>query len=362
MRVVLDNIVFSVQKIGGISVVWIELIKRILADKEIDATFIEFTSYHQNILRSQITVLPEKQNLISHHLITLKRFLNPKLGMSEKYIFHSSLYRISKDKKALNVLTIHDFLYFKKDWKGLYTWLIKKIHRYQFSNAINKADKIICISEFTKSELKKYFPLIKDSSIRIVYNGVSDEFFQVEQNCDLVPFVKNEFLLYVGSRSKYKNFTFTIKAAGALNMKLVIVGPPLNEFERKYVAEHMPSKNNVVLSSLSSQQLNLLFNSAKCLVYPSSYEGFGIPVIEAQKAGCPVIALRGSSITEIIGETPLLMPNLSIENFNSCLDLLNDKLTRDKIIIAGLQNSSRFSWDQNYNLLSEIYSELWHGH
>ena len=93
-------------------------------------------------------------------------------------------------------------------------------------------------------------------------------------------------------------------------------------------------------------------------MYPSSYEGFGIPVLEAQKAGCPVIALNASSIPEIIGKTPLLMDYFSQSSLLSKLKILDDSATREQIIRYGLLNSSKYSWNNTYELYRMLYRNI----
>jgi mannosyltransferase len=102
-------------------------------------------------------------------------------------------------------------------------------------------------------------------------------------------------------------------------------------------------------------ELNALYNNAFALVYPSSYEGFGIPVVEAMKAGCPFIALNKSSIPEVAGDAGVLMDDLTIDFFNEALSRI--KTDRDEIIIKGLNQVSNFSWEKCYYETLKIYKE-----
>ena len=95
------------------------------------------------------------------------------------------------------------------------------------------------------------------------------------------------------------------------------------------------------------------------LLYPSEYEGFGIPVLEAQRAGCPVIAYNASSIPEVIGNTPLLLNMLSIEAITKCFDILRRKEEREAIVYRGIENAKRFTWDRMYEQVIELYKEAW---
>jgi len=112
------------------------------------------------------------------------------------------------------------------------------------------------------------------------------------------------------------------------------------------------------MSNVSDDWLNVYYNKASALIYPSSYEGFGLPVLEAQKAGCPVIAYNSSSIPEVIGNTPLLMGELTEECLIQKLKLLDDYKLMEQTIIEGIANAKRFSWDTMAHQYHEVYQEL----
>ena len=170
MSVVFDNIIFSLQKAGGISVVWQELIKRILKDSDINVSFIE--QYNENIFRKKLQI-PEEliiHNNFSKLPISFQRYLNPRIR-NESGIFHSSYYRTTSNPNLINISTVHDFTY-EYYRKGL----PKLIHQKQKVLAINKSKKIICVSNNTKKDLLKFYPNIQESCIEVIYNGVDSVF------------------------------------------------------------------------------------------------------------------------------------------------------------------------------------------
>ncbi|MFT0573257.1 glycosyltransferase [Bacteroides thetaiotaomicron] len=115
----------------------------------------------------------------------------------------------------------------------------------------------------------------------------------------------------------------------------------------------------VSYSGLANEELNVIYNSCKCLVYPSSYEGFGIPVLEAQAAGCPVIAYNASSIPEVIGsDKTLLMEELTKEELLQKISLLDDEEIRSRVVSAGLENAKKYSWDVIYKQYDKLYWRL----
>ena len=113
-----------------------------------------------------------------------------------------------------------------------------------------------------------------------------------------------------------------------------------------------------MLTGVSIETLNILYNNAYCLLYPSLYEGFGIPVIEAQRAGCPVIAGANSCIIEVIGKGGIALEKLNVSNIVDSLKALESSAFRNDIIQEGLNNAQRFSWDKTYEQTLKVYKSL----
>lgn len=353
MKIIIDNIVFYIQKRGGVSVVWHEMIKRLLKNDSLNPNFLEY-GLTENIFRNNLII--NDDNIIKNNsrLLGIKRYLNPKVSSQDKFIFHSTYYRTCSNKNAINITTVHDFTY-----ELFYPFLKKKLHCWQKYRAIKHSDYVICVSENTKKDCLKYVKGIDKSKLVVIYNGVSDDYHLLNNDFDTrLPFEKESYILFVGDRSHYKNFNFVIDYWKKSEYNLVIVGSQLNEQEKINVSEKIDS-NYVVETGISNKRLNELYNGALCLMYPSNYEGFGIPVIEAQRAGCPVITFNSSSIPEIIGDHTLLLQKLDIEELKQKMEILKDSDRRQKIIDDGLKNSTRFSWDKTYQKLEELYHKAY---
>lgn len=142
------------------------------------------------------------------------------------------------------------------------------------------------------------------------------------------------------------------------NRKLLICGNELKDLEIRILNNILGVDNYEFILRPTNRQLNIYYNSVNALIYPSSYEGFGIPVVEAQKAGCPVIALNSSSIPEVIGETPLMLDDLSERSFKKVNGILDNYNNRQDIIKAGLENSQRFSWEKMGEDYMEMYNSI----
>jgi mannosyltransferase len=345
MKLLYDNIIFNLQIAGGISTYWGELIKRHLYNKmEID--FINYNN--KNIVSKEIN-LPYSSILnkdLDFNLI--KRFYDIKINQSDSCIFHSS-YNRKTNSKVKVVHTVHDFIH-EKYYSGPRNW----IHKFQKVKSIQSADFIISISENTKKDLLQFHPYLSEEKIKVIYNGVSDDFFPLDQNSKLLEHAP--FLLFIGSREEYKNFKFSIELIKYnKNYLLYIVGAPLSEREKKLLNEKIPGRWKS-FSKVSNVELNLLYNSAFALIYPSNYEGFGIPILEAMKAGTPVLALNSSSIPEVAGTAGVLIDKTDVYMFSEGLRYIEKNSSQ--LIKLGFCQAEKFNWDKCYSETMGVYNDL----
>jgi glycosyltransferase involved in cell wall biosynthesis len=354
MKIIFDNIIFSQQNVGGISIVWYELLKRVLKQDVIQPVFIEYKANRLNHFRKLLALSEDRIQLKCQFLLKLRRYLNPVISVKEKTIFHSSYYRTCNHPLIYNITTVHDFTY-ERYYKGLAKWL----HCQQKYRAILHSHAIICISENTKKDLLEILPEIDQKKIRVIYNGVSEDYFKLPNVEQLqLPFPVKSYVLFVGSRIAYKRFDFAVDVICEENMNLVIVGGgELTSKERLLLDTKLGVDKYRKMGAISGSILNQLYNGANCLLYPSEYEGFGIPVIEAQKAGCPVIAFEGSSVKEIAGNAGLLFSAYDVNLVSTYFDSLENQEFRNEIIDKGLKNADKFSWDKSFNQIMEVYQD-----
>lgn len=307
MNVIFDNIIFSLQRFGGISVVWNELLQRAQADKELNLTELDYRN--ERLYRR------------------LERYRIPDYMAEKPSVFHSSYFRVLPQAGVHNVTTVHDLTYhFYR--KGL----PKAVHLWEEARALKHSEAIICISENTKRDLLTFYPWVKEETIHVIYNGVSDDFYPIKN------IEKKGYLLFIGNSSvSYKRYDIAQEVAKRTGLELVA------------------AKN------VTSEELNKLYNEALCLLYPSDYEGFGLPILEAQKAGCPVIAQNYSSVPEVIGKGGLIVEHSSTEKIvQQMVEKVNEVQSRPMqgIIAAGIENAKRFSWDNTYEQTKNVYRQL----
>jgi len=336
---IIDGIIYSLQKHGGISVYFNEIISRLnLIDFQYEAII-----YDESFSRCDKNNL----NIEFRRSRLLERYRSCDVKNSAK-VFHSSYYRVPSRVVPL-VTTVHDFTY-EMFFKGIP--LI--IHRRQKYDAIRRSQAIICVSENTKRDLLHYLPDINEKIVYVIPNGVGSAFYPI------VPSYKTSnqgsYVLYVGARHSYKNFTILVDALSVMkDLSLVCVGGGLmTKIESSLISNALPNRFTHY-PYVPDSELNKLYNDAFALVYPSSYEGFGIPPLEAMRAGCPVIALNCSSIPEVTGNAALLLGEASSGAIKTALNLLAESSQRSLFRERGFLQSAKFSWDKTFKSTLDIY-------
>ena len=362
MDIFLDNIIYSKSQHGGISNYWFELSKFLLNQENHNLKFFEDKNANLNFHRKIL-------NLDSNSIITnkniplvLSRLLPLKFNSNEKFIYHSSYYRgISGADKAIEVSTVYDFIH------NYYSSFFKKtVHNNLKFNAIKRSKGVICISKNTYNDLQKFCPTNKNQKAEVIYVGVSDDYFPLDKNLISNRVFLNKhnietgFLLFIGGRTNYKNFDFVVSMLNEnKDLKLVVVGGGnLTEIELKLF--NIESLERLIfISNASNQELNILLNNALALMYPSSYEGFGIPVVEAMRAGCPVIGLNNATIREVAENAAILLNELDANEFKGYKERLLNQQFRLETIEKGFLESQKYSWDKCNKETLEFYESLY---
>ncbi|UFH33332.1 glycosyltransferase family 4 protein [Chryseobacterium sp. C-71] len=365
MKIIFDNIIFSLQKSGGISTLIYEILKKyfpLSANKNI--YFLDYKENENNIYRKTFEIPSDKILNQRKEPVKILRYLNPKIANleTEKFIFVSSYYRYCKNKTAINVVIVYDFTY-EFFGKGL----AKTVHSYQKKKAILNASYIICISENTKKDLISIIPQVNKEKIKVLHIGASPDYYAItsdynlgEINEDLDKLKNKKIVIFVGGRAPYKNFDKAAEAFSLLDdsYHFVIVGPPLTENEENYLSALLLKTNFTVLNGISNNNLNMIYNKAWVLLYPSEYEGFGIPVVEAMNTGLPVIAYNKSSIPEVAGDAGILLNNLSPQSIKDAILKLNNNDYRNEIIEKGFEQAKKFTWDKTIENYISYFEEV----
>lgn len=259
-------------------------------------------------------------------------------------------------KGIRTTVTIHDlaFKYFpdhfsKKDQRRL----------HMFADfAVKKADKLIAVSESTKRDILKFYPDVDESKIKVIYHGFDSDLFQgsAMDNGILKQYhlEAKKYILYVGAIQPRKSIltlldAFALEREQHADMKLVLAGEKAWLWRETLEAiERHPFRDDIILTGkVCFKDLAALYAGAKMFVFPSLYEGFGIPVLEAMAAGIPVICSDNSSLPEVGGDAALYFDALNVQELASRIETIwTDDVVCESMIKKGFGNIKRFSWDK----------------
>lgn len=264
-----------------------------------------------------------------------------------------------KRKKLKVVVTIHDLAfkifpeYFPKNDLLKLNMLCNR--------AVNSADRIIAISEITKKDILKFYPKISPEKITVIHHGFDRELFEKEitsQQVELVLGAYNltphSYLLYVGAIQPRKDLITLISAFERIKkenttLKLVLAGAPAWHAEGVLNAvEASPYKDDIIVTgTISFDKLPALYQNATAFIFPSLYEGFGIPVLEAMASGTPTILADNSSLLEVGQDAALYFKTSDVNDLSEkILKVMNDEEFRKQLVRKGKAHSGNFSWNK----------------
>lgn len=354
MKIFYDHQIFCRQRYGGVSRYFHELASRIPRISGDEAKI--FAPFHINDYLVQGKVRqdvgrklkafpgsPFALGLLDQLAGTL--MVSPKRDVS---IFHETYYSESRyaPKAAKRLVTVYD--------------MIHELHPEAFPDdnrtktlkrkAIARADHVICISENTRKDLVELCQ-VPARMISVVHLG--SELTRQSESKVVGPVMGSPFLLYVGGRTAYKNFNGLLRAyagSSVLRNDFLLVcfgGGRFTSAEEELMRSLDLSSRQVVSLQGSDEVLSALYSGASALVYPSFYEGFGIPPLEAMAHGCPVVCSNRSSVPEVVGDSALLFDPSNIEQIASCVELVvSDTAWRQTLISRGHVRAAQFSWDR----------------
>ena len=287
-----------------------------------------------------------------------------------------NLFSIPRALPCPYVMTVHDMVEHMARareqsgfWRSLHFQLTKRVLR--------GAARIVAVSNFTKSEIEKLFEISADR-IEVVYNAIDERFLHGHASAadrELIAQryqVTYPFLLYAGRISAHKNVVRMIEAFSALktelerdqaypDLKLIIIGDDLsgNPDLRRTVVRSGVQHDVRFLGFVPIEVLRIFYDEAKIFVFPSLYEGFGLPPLEAMVHGTPVVTSNVSSLPEVVGNAAVLVnPENVFEIMRALHRVLMDKTLRDRMKERGYQQAKKFSWDKSVHRILEAYHQV----
>ncbi len=322
----------------------------------------KFVLYSRNKLKGELAHLPDNwqskilswpfKYIWTHIRLCLEVFFN---SPDVLFVPAHALPIFCRSKK---VITIHD-LGFKR-FKKVYSFSQRIYAYFVHWWANKKADKIIVPSEFTKEELIQLYRT-KEEKIRVIHEGYDKEIFNLNENQEKITQllkkykIKKPYFLFVGRLEKKKNIANLIKAYSKLSNseiktslpKLVLIGTPGVDYQE--IALEIEKLKQLIyqIGYIQIDELVHFYHGAEAFIFPSLYEGFGLPILEAMACGIPVIASNAGSIPEVGNGAALYFNPNKIEEITSILkEFLTDQNLKYQLRKKGLKNIEKYSWEK----------------
>jgi glycosyltransferase involved in cell wall biosynthesis len=361
-----DYQIFSIQRYGGISRYIYEIATRISDLEEFDVKITAGLHINEYLDRCGSSLvkgwkLPRIKKTPTIVLGKLNKTLSKTClnypcpdVIHETYYCHKSI----ASKRSKIVLTVHDMIHEK------FSHIMpRKDSNFSITKAkaINRADHIICVSESTKSDLVDILN-VDPRKISTIYHGVT---LSTDVENEKILKLDSPYILYVGERISYKNFDRLLQAyASKQNIrdefKLVCFGSSSFSNHELFMIRNLGlNDKNILYTSGDDRILKSLYIHASAFIYPSLYEGFGLPLLEAMSCGCPVICSNTSSILEVVSDSGEYFDPYEIDSIADALEkvLFSSKISKE-LINKGNDRVKEFSWETCAKQTSLVYQLL----
>jgi glycosyltransferase involved in cell wall biosynthesis len=360
VRVAFDEQIFAVQRHGGISRVFAELAREFETDPGHGVALqpVAAPIVNEYVLADAQTAAKLVVRPGVHWSFTIARSMFRRRHHGPADIVHSSFYlpRMLKDyPQAKRVVTVYDMIpeLFPQTRRRLD--LLTRKHEY-----VRRSDHIICISESTKRDLLRIYPDV-NVPVSVVHLGVGPEF---DPELDPLPGLPSRYIIHVGHRGGYKDALTLYRAFARIHREfpdidlLMVGGGPVGRSESQAIAR-LGIGGRVHQRSMNEREVAQAYANAELMVFPSRYEGFGLPVIEAMACGVPTILCNSSSLPEVGGEAALYF---EIGDDARLAELIGDALTdhdmRHDLVTKSLKRATEFTWQRTAARTAEVYRRV----
>lgn len=366
MKILLDPQIFAIQRYGGISRYYTEVFSRLSNSNEI----IIPTYSVQNVYFNNSKLFGLSQNIYFFYLRILLKLRIRRLEKTNKRNSNYIKKKASKQQFDIFVPTYYDPYFI--DYIGskpfvltVYDMIHELFPEYFLDDKmlvpnkkllIEKATRIIAVSENTKKDIIKIYPHIECSKIDVIYHGCSIKVNNIKPKK-----FPEKYILFVGKRAIYKNFNFLVYSIAELlindeNLFLVCAGGGDFSQSEKEMISNLGLENKILQKHFNEDELGCFYNKALCFVFPSMYEGFGIPVLESMACGCPVVLGKHSSFIEVAGDAGFYFDLNSKEDLKNKIEtLIQNKTLRNDISLKGFEQVKKFSWEKAATECLSVY-------
>lgn len=367
MRIVSDAIIFETQERGGVSRIYQEIFPRICElEKEIRIELLTSGKLKQK--------LPTHTNITTHFFPPLEYLMRParayfaarkRLRAFLQYavttvprdaLWHSTYYTLPYRWQGATAVTVHDLII--ERFPAMFKGAVFDHSRRHKEACIRSADVVLTISETTKQDVLDWYQL--DASRCYVVPLAHSPVFTTQEYDDSM--MCSPFLLYVGGRRNYKNFQRLLTAythwPRSEEVALIVVGEPWSSDEKVAISHAHVQDQIKLITQADDQTLCRLYNQALAFVYPSLYEGFGIPLLEAMACNCPIVASDIPSTREVADSYPLYFEPESEEALLATLEMAYEQAITIKAQKDGKKRAAQYSWDLTAKNTLAIYQAL----
>lgn len=281
---------------------------------------------------------------------------------------HIGIPFLYEDKRCKYVVTIHDLI--TRIYPSKFTKKHRLVQNTLLPHILRKAGRIIAVSNSTKNDIIKFYPEYAHK-IKVIYEGVEPQFFprsnqEIEKTLDKYN-VDFRYILFLGTVEPRKNIIrvvdafIQLKQEGNIEQKLVITGR--KGWLYKDIIEKInktPFSQDIIFTDfVDDEDLPFLYSGAEIFLYPSLYEGFGLPVLEAMSCGSPVITSNLSSLPEVAGDAAILVDPMNVEEIVQAMEkLLRDRELRKELKRKSLERAKFFSWERAAKETLHLYEDI----
>jgi len=359
LEVVVDGLVYQLQDHGGISRLFSVILPR-MCDIDDSLSMLLLT---QGRLKQPV---PVHQSITHRSLPQMERYMRPKriwkfavpginrlmrqlyVGSGEGKIWHSTYYSLPENWRGFSVVTVHDMVF--ERFADMYSSQPAARFREQMRRCITEADVVICVSNTTREEIRHFYGR-EPRSVFVIAHACSEN-FRLMESSDNIPTLPTDkpFLLYVGSRAVYKSFDTVLKAYSMWSRRndcdLIVAGPWWKMDEEQKLSELQIMDRVHLMTGVTDEVLCYLYNKAAAFVYPSLYEGFGIPLLEAMACGCPIVASRIPSTLEVAEQCPVYFEPGDVDDLIRAFEAVLSEGAHSRRVKDGLEKVKEYSWDR----------------